>query len=131
VNTGALHKFFDTASGLWALPAMLAKWMLLPIVNLFALTSDEAGERGLFVATSSRYPPSEPKGDVGVELPKGVQVAQSSVVKDGKGNGVYRLDQNGESVLDDSVLAGYRSKGAEKSVWENTEGVWERAISRA
>ena len=104
----------------------------MPIVNWFSTTVDEAGERGLFIATSARYPPSKPKtGSVGVELPKGLELASASVVKDGVGNGVYRLGPLDDSAPDGDVLPGYRLDNVEKSVWESTQAVWERAISRA
>ena len=94
-----------------------------------------AGEWGLFIATSAKYPPAEPKdsADTGVPLPKGVQAAKSSLVKDGKGNGVYRLDQDGESVENegDKFLADMRSDGAGKRVWEKTLEVWNRALHGA
>ncbi|KAJ8098997.1 hypothetical protein POJ06DRAFT_269065 [Lipomyces tetrasporus] len=60
------------------------------------------------------YPPAEPKDphEVGVALPDGVDVAKSSVVTDGKGNGVYRIDNYGESVENecDKILADYRAR---------------------
>lgn len=113
---------------------MLARWIVIPVVNVFGTTVDKAGERGLFVATSAKYPPAKPKDPmyVGVALPKGVQVAKSSVVEEGKGNGVYRLDAYGESVENesDSVLAGYRLDDVGKRVWEHTVAVWDRALER-
>jgi hypothetical protein len=110
----------------------VAKWAILPIVNWFSMTIDEAGERGLFLATSARYPPSKPKTDfVGVELPQGLEVANTSVIKDGVSNGVYRLGSLDDSAPDGDVLPGYRLDNVGKTVWEETQAVWDRAISRA
>jgi hypothetical protein len=134
VNTGQLDRFMQTAKGIWTLPAILARWTLIPVLNVFARTIEEAGEWGLFVATSAKYPCAEPKDpeEVGVVLPTGVDIAKSSVVKDGKGNGVYRLDNYGESVENecDSVLEGYRSDEVGKTIWEETVAVWNRALEK-
>ncbi|TVY12515.1 Oxidoreductase andH, partial [Lachnellula arida] len=62
VDTGVLERLLGTATGLWAVPARLARWCVLPVLNLFAMSTEEAGERGVFVATSARYPPLK-KGD--------------------------------------------------------------------
>jgi hypothetical protein len=126
VNTGQLDRLMLTAKGLWSLPAEVARWTLIPLVSLFATSVEEAGERGLFVATSAKYPASEGK-EAGMELPKGVEVAKSS---DGKGNGVYRLNATGESVHNecDKILEDYRAKGVGEKVWQATLEVWERAL---
>ena len=135
VNTGQLDRFLETAKGIWTLPAMLARWVVVPVLNVFATTIEEAGERGLFVATSAKYPPAEPKyqEEVGVALPNGVDVAKSSNVKDGKGNGVYRLDNYGESVENecDKVLESYRLDDVGQKVWKETVAVWDKALERA
>src|SRR6266536_1067104 len=71
VNTGAIDKFLATSKGLIAVAATIVRWLVLPIVNLFSTTVDEAGERGLFLATSARFPPAKPStGFTGVALPK-------------------------------------------------------------
>ncbi|RFU26899.1 hypothetical protein B7463_g9453, partial [Scytalidium lignicola] len=134
VNTGVIARFLtNSAAGIWFLPAMFAKWVLLPVVNLFITTPDEAGERGLFIATSSRYPPAEPKeGRFSVPLPAGVQVARSSIVRDGKGNGVYRLGEVDESAPDSGEEnVEWRAGDAGKIVWESTLTTWERALGRS
>ncbi|MCJ1398419.1 hypothetical protein MMC11_001617 [Xylographa trunciseda] len=132
VNTGQLYRFMQTATGLWALPAWLAQWTIVPVLYLFSQTPDGIGEMMLFIATSARYPPAEVKGEgFMVAMPKGVQVAKSSDERGGKGNGVYRLDHHGESAPDTPVLAGYREQNAGKTIWESTEGVWRRALKKA
>jgi hypothetical protein len=132
VNTGVIDKFLATSKGLIAVLATIARWLVLPIVNFFSTTVDEAGERGLFLATSARYPPAKSStGFTGITLPKGVKVADSSVIKDGQGNGVYRLGPLDESAPDTEVLPGYRSEGVDSKVWEATLATWERALQRS
>ena len=85
VATGVLDKLMGTASGLYAVPAAIARWVLVPIVQLFATSVDVAGERGLFIATSARYPPAQPSKKLsGVALPKGVEISKSSIVTEGE-----------------------------------------------
>jgi len=132
VATGVVDKLLGTATGIWTIPATFARWVLVPIIQLFSTDVNVAGERGLFVSTSSRYPPAQPKTEfVGVALPKGVEVAKASIVTDGKGNGVYLLNEIDESAPDAPVMPGYRQEGKGKLVWESTMGVWERALERA
>jgi len=86
----------------------------------------------VFVATSAKYPlqsQRETKG--GVDLPKGVGVAKSSVLENGEGNGVYRLDENVESAADSTELVGYRQDKVDEKIWENIEAVWKRALEKA
>ncbi|KAG0648358.1 Oxidoreductase andH [Hyphodiscus hymeniophilus] len=130
VATGVVDKLMTSATGIWAIPATIARWLIVPIISLFAARVDVAGERGLFLATSARYPPAQPKTDLsGVALPKGVEVSKASIVMDGKGNGVYLLNESDESGPDAPIMPKYRAEGKSKVVWEST--VWERALERA
>jgi len=115
----------STTSGLWSVPATFFRWFVLPVINLFSTSVDEAGERGLFLATSARYPPLKAGGDwKGVPLPKGVkEVSEES--------GVYRLQANDENADPTPALIKYREEDAGKTVWESTLAVWERALSRS
>ncbi|MCJ1287500.1 hypothetical protein MMC26_006852 [Xylographa opegraphella] len=132
VATGQMERFMRTAPGFWAWPAWVAQKTLVPLLYLFAQTPDAVGERLLFIATSARYPPAEPGGEgFMAAMPKGVAVAQSSVEEGGRGNGVYRLNNYGESAPDSAVLKDYRRQGAGKTVWQSTEGVWARALKKA
>ena len=91
-----------------------------------------AGAWGSFVATSAKYPPAEPEdpNDTSVALPKGVEVAKSSMVKDREGNDVYGLDQNGESIEkeSDKVLAQLRLNGVKSKNWAKTLEIWIRTL---
>lgn len=131
VNTGAAGKILNSVPGILAIPARLINWLILPILTYFFATTPEiAGERGLFLATSARFPPSKPDAP-GVALPNGVEVAKSTIVTDGRGNGVYTLDENDEATPDSSVMPGYRADGTGKIVWQETLAVWDRAIGRS
>ncbi|KAJ8098048.1 hypothetical protein POJ06DRAFT_285874 [Lipomyces tetrasporus] len=131
VDTGALNRFMGRSKGIWAVPATLATWTVIPVLNMFGRTAEEAGEWCLFLATSAKYPPAEPNDpeELGVVMPDGVAIAKSSV-SDDKCNGVYRLDNYGESVQNecDSILAGYRSDEVGKTIWEETLAVCETAL---
>ncbi|MCJ1250458.1 hypothetical protein MMC30_007686 [Trapelia coarctata] len=131
VNTGIMNRAMRSASGIWALPATILRWTVLPLAGLIWRKPEEAGERFVFVATSAKYPPTETKGDeVGISLPKGVGVAESSVMKNGERNGVYRLDENGESAANSAALAGYRQDKVDENIWKQIEAVWERALEK-
>ncbi|RDL35144.1 Uncharacterized protein BP5553_07075 [Venustampulla echinocandica] len=127
VDTGVVDRLMGTTKGIYALPATAFRWLLLPIINLFATSVDEAGERGLFLATSARYPSAKPKAEGGlwVPVPKGVDVATSAV------EGVYRVGADDATVKDTPALIAYRKENAGKTVWENTLAVWERALGRS
>jgi hypothetical protein len=123
VNTGVIGKLMGTTSGLWAVPATLFNWLVLPVINLFSMGVEEAGERGLFLATSARYPGLKAE-EAGVELPKGVEVVREE-------SGVYRLGPKDDSVDPTPALLALRQEGASKTVWETTMAVWERALGRS
>lgn len=130
VATPSVNRILDSVPGVLAIPAQLAKWLLVPIMSLFATSKEVAGERALFLATSARYPPAQP-GVPGVALPTGVEVAKSTIVTDGRGNGVYTLDALDDETPDAPVMPGYRKEGIGKIVWERTQTVWDRAIGRS
>lgn len=106
----------------------------MPIYTHFLSTSPSvAGEKMLFLATSCKYPPASDHEKTGhvdglVERPAGVAAAKPTVVKDGRGNGVYRLNWNCETCKESKILDGYREEGVGKTVFEHTMGVWERAL---
>lgn len=132
VDTGTIKKMMATVKGILAIPAFIATWTLVPVLSfLLATSTDVAGERGLFLATSSRYPPAEVKQDLGVPLPKDVEVAKASIVTGGKRNGVYILGEKDDSAPDAPCMPGYRQDGTAKKIWEATEAVWDRALGRS
>lgn len=110
-----------TAGGVWWVPATLVRYLVVPVLNLFSTSPDVAGERGLYVATSARYPPAIPRdGDIpGVEVPAGMKVAQSSMPNENQraGNGVYLLDENDETSVA-PIMEEYHRDGASRKVNE-------------
>ncbi|KAB8299750.1 hypothetical protein EYC80_000003 [Monilinia laxa] len=56
VDTGVVVRLMSSTKGIYAIPATFFRWIVLPVLNLFAASVEEAGERGLFLATSARYP---------------------------------------------------------------------------
>jgi hypothetical protein len=127
VNTGVIARLMDTTTGvLWA-PAQLFKYTLLPLINLFlSMSVEEAGERGLFLATSAMFPPAR-GGDIGVPLPKGLSVAKDS----GDGNGVYLLGATDDVQPITPALKALREARGPELVWESTMSIWERALGRS
>lgn len=123
VNTGAIGRFMGSQKGFVAIPATFFRVFILPFVNFLATSVEEAGERGLYLATSRRYPPSKPKmGAEGTSvLPKGVETA-----KDIEGSGVYTLGPADDSRDITPALAALRAQGGSKIVWESTLSVFER-----
>ncbi|KAK9327616.1 hypothetical protein V1520DRAFT_365253 [Lipomyces starkeyi] len=131
VATEILNKFTHTTKGVWTLPAVLARWILIPVLQPFGRSIDDAGEWSVFIATSAKYPPAETKQkDVGVALPKGAPIATSTVVKDGLGNGVYRLDNYGETVKNkgDTILENYRSNQTRKKIFRRRQYLYGNAL---
>lgn len=135
VGTHILDKTFAAASGLWWLPAQIPRYTILPVyTHLFCITPEEAGERTLFLATTTRFPPTTDHGATGkvdgfVDRPYGVGVARSTVMKEGKGNGVYRVNSNAETSKPNKMLDQYREEGMGKVVYEHTMGVFKKALS--
>jgi hypothetical protein len=91
----------------------------------------ETGERHLFFATSSRYPPrsaAEIDGANGVPLPSGVSVAAGT---DSEGeSGVYAINWDGESAGPKSlkVLAALRDQNMAEQVWAHTVAEFKRVV---
>ena len=103
VKTKLLGKIFDDWTGVWKLLGILAQYVLLPVMGLFQNSVEEAGERGLYIATSEKY----------------------------NGGGFYRLESNDDSADQIPQLDKYREDGMPKKVWEHTIGVFDRALSTA
>ena len=55
VKTGLLGKMFDDWKGAWKILGVLAQHVLLPVMGLFQVSAEEAGERGLYIATTEKY----------------------------------------------------------------------------
>ena len=129
VVTGAFDRLTD---GWYALLRVLFMWLVVPLLSLFSpdhVSLQETGERQLFHATSSRYPPAgikvAPNG--GVKLPEELEVAKgwdSNV-----GSGCYLLSWNGETTGNAKLLDEYRKRDMGKKIWEHTQEVFKRAVA--
>lgn len=122
---------FTTFAQDWYFPLrFLFMWGVLPIANIFSVSLQETGERHLFYATSARYPPAgvvDPLGR-GVPLPKGVEVAKGADWNEG--SGCYLLDRTGETVGDKKLLDEYRKRDMGKMIWDHTQEVFDRVLSK-
>jgi len=57
VDTGIVERLLGTANGGFTYYlAQIAKYLVVPIVRLFSIPIQQVGERGLFHATSPKYP---------------------------------------------------------------------------
>jgi len=118
VNTGLLEKTFGGLTGWKSILGTVAQWVLLPVLNYFAMTAEVAGERGLYVATSEKYPSA-----------KTLKTTEVAGMKCSNGeNGVYRVDEDGSTVVDDTLLGPYRQDGVGAKVWDHTMRVFDRAM---
>ncbi|KAJ9142495.1 Dehydrogenase/reductase SDR family member 12 [Pleurostoma richardsiae] len=85
-------------------------------------SQDEAGVRGLFIATSDRYA----VGDGGlVPVPPGLGVAKKS------GGGIFLVGPQGENVDNERLLGGMRSRGLDEKVWSFTQTVFAACAAQA
>jgi hypothetical protein len=85
-------------------------------------TTEQCGERHVFLSTSARYPASSNEDIAsGVPLEGGIDVARGT---DGKtGSGVYSIDEFGESAgrKVEELLAALRKEGLVEKVWQDAE----------
>ncbi|CAG8961971.1 hypothetical protein HYFRA_00013751 [Hymenoscyphus fraxineus] len=97
-----------------------------PLLWPFFTGAEETGSRQLFLATSALYPPAKAADgstfSSGVPAPRGLPPVKGADEKHGSGG--YILHYTGEST-GKKILQEYREKGASKTVWEHTMGVFE------
>ncbi|KAJ7308635.1 hypothetical protein DFH08DRAFT_1051058 [Mycena albidolilacea] len=99
----------------------LAKWDKYSLTPPNQRSQDEAGVRGVFLATSDQY--AVQSGPVLV--PGGLGGVNKS------GGGIFLVDADGESIDNEGVLAGFRERGVDEVVWSHTEKVWAECAARA
>ena len=125
-------KAFTVMAEDWSFPMRkLFTGGVLPVTKLFANSLPESGQRHLFHATSARYPPAGVKESpgAGVALQKGMEVAKG---EDGKqGSGCYLLNFQGETIGDQKLLDEYRKRDMGKKIWQHTQEVFDRVLSKA
>ncbi|KAI1824203.1 NAD(P)-binding protein [Xylaria intraflava] len=90
---------------------------------------DDCGERQLYMATSSRFPPADAADCGGVPLGAGVDVAVGSSGTVGSGMYTVLADCESASLAAPEILVGLRSKGLVQELWEHTEGEFRRVCS--
>lgn len=89
------------------------------------MSQDEAGARGLFLATSDRYA-GQAVGEAGlVPSPEGLPPAKKS------GGGIFLVDPLGDSADSENVLAPMRQRGVDQTVWDHTQNVFDACNSLA
>ena len=124
VKTKALDIFAED----WV-PALRLLWayVVLPITKVFTVSLSESGQRHLFHATSARYKPTAKPG-AGVALPRGITVAKG---EDGReGTGCYILNYDGETIGDQKLFDEYRRREMGKKIWQHTDEVFNRVLSK-
>ncbi|CZR66714.1 uncharacterized protein PAC_16615 [Phialocephala subalpina] len=119
VNTGVARELPWWARG--------ALKVLTPFFKPFFVGADETGQRQLFHATSGMYPPLKPAAGspvaAGIPLPTGTAIATGS---DGKvGSGGYLVNWNGD-ITGKKLVIDYQAEGVSKTIWEHTQGIFER-----
>ncbi len=106
VDTELLKRMFGTTSGIWAVLGYLGQWVIYPVLRLFSTSFEEAGERGLFVATNGRYGVSKSEGNF------------------------YRLDPVGDPVKPNPTFDKLKEDGTDDIVWKHTLDVFDRITAR-
>ena len=127
-----MTKAFVTFAEDWALPLrVFFVHVMIPIFKLFTTSLEESGQRHLFHATSARFPPAGVRGSpgAGVAMPKGMVVAKGENGREG--TGCYLLGFDGETVGDQRILDGYRKRDYGKKIWEHTQEVFDRVLSKS
>jgi hypothetical protein len=97
------------------------------LVPFIGISSEECGERHLFLATSARYPAANvEKAASLVSLADGLEVVLGTNGE--KGSGAYSIDWKGESTGPQVVeqLAKLRKDGVADKLWEDTLADWNR-----
>lgn len=112
----------DTGFKIYGVPWPLQKfldWIIVPLGKRVGYTSEEAGERVLFAATSGRYR----------RLKEGMSAEGSMVQKgvDGKvGSGVYLLGAASQTLEVNKTLKKLRGEGFAKKVYSHTMEEFEK-----
>ncbi|KAH8665240.1 hypothetical protein BGZ60DRAFT_432476 [Tricladium varicosporioides] len=136
VATNIVDNMLSSAPGMIWYPAQVPRYTLLPLMMTFgAMSPSEAGERTLFLATSARFPPAEDHNSARkmggwVDRPEGVCIAASTVVKEGRGNGVYRVKSDGETWKETELLQDYRRRDVGSHVWDHMQTVFADALEK-
>ncbi|KAE8354415.1 hypothetical protein BDV28DRAFT_85014 [Aspergillus coremiiformis] len=96
-----------------------------------SISSEESGERNVFISTSAAYPPAAPgdPANVGVPLAGGLK---TSVASTGKvGGGSYVLNYDGANVAKEKLMSGYRAEEFPRRVWDHTLETFKKVFDPA
>ena len=99
---------------------LFMRWVVQPLVYLFATSVDEAGARALFYSTSNRYSVS----DGTVPLAEGMEKSPTSE------GGVFLSNGKSESVNNEKVLADFRARGVDELVWRHTMEIFSACATK-
>jgi hypothetical protein len=76
---------------------------------------EESGERHLFAATSTRFPPR-------ADRDKYLGVAEGS--DGGVGSGFYRVASDGSTYKPSKIMEQYRAEGVRSMIWDHTLNIF-------
>jgi hypothetical protein len=98
----------------------LMQYVVKPMLWPASTSIPESGERGLYYATSARYPPL--KGFAGVKSPDDVKALG---MDGGLGVGPYLVSATSDPTGKAQQLASFKEKSSEKLVWDHTLSLFE------
>ncbi|BAE58940.1 putative short-chain dehydrogenase [Aspergillus flavus] len=93
------------------------------VAKLMSISEKESGERNVFIATSTAYPPATRAGERSVD---GVGVAVASTGKLGCGS--YLLDYDGKDVTNQTLMRSYREREYLTKLWDHTLDIFQRVL---
>lgn len=109
---------FDHLAG--GILGWVLRYIVAPVVRLFARSVSEAGQRGLFTLTSARY-----SVDDGI-VPLAGDVRKSQRTE----GGIFTIDEHGEAADNVKVLEDFRKRDVDKKIWDHTMDVFAIVSSR-
>ncbi|KAE8383097.1 hypothetical protein BDV26DRAFT_277554 [Aspergillus bertholletiae] len=93
------------------------------MTKLMSISEKESGERNVFIATSTAYPPATRAGNLSAD---GVGFAVASTGKIGGGS--YLLDYDGKDVTNQTLMRSYREREYLTKLWDHTLDIFQRVL---
>ncbi|KAE8152738.1 hypothetical protein BDV25DRAFT_127726 [Aspergillus avenaceus] len=121
--------FIHVFPGLVRTPLMRSSFgsFLGSMIGLFtrmmSISEQESGERNVFMATSTAYPPAAHAGGASND---GVSIAKAPTGK--VGGGSYLLDFDGEDTTNPKLMESYREKEYPTKLWDHTMDIFQRIL---
>ncbi|KAK8071282.1 hypothetical protein PG997_011485 [Apiospora hydei] len=103
---------------------LLLRWLVVPVIRLFSRSVAEAGQRSLFLATSTRYSVDDGIVALGAVQTGGSGGALQRGARSNGGKGIFLVNASGYIADNEKVLAPLRMKDMERKVWEHTAAVF-------